>query len=93
MGETKTNQPLNRVALLLRYRDLVNARGQWRIVVTAALAQQTEKLVRILRDELSKLRIPCAELRKDGLEHARLLLYHLPQLLELGVVAKEVEVA
>ena len=84
---------LNSIPLLLRHGNSLRAGGKRRVVVVALLAEQREELLRVLRDELRELRVARAELLQDGLEHLRLLLHHLAELLELRVIPEEVEVA
>lgn len=66
--------------------------GEGSVVVTSCLAKQLEELFRILGDQLGKLRIAGAELLQNRLEHLRLLLHYLAQLLKLRVMAEELEV-
>jgi hypothetical protein len=47
----------------------------------------------MLSDQLCQLWVTSADLLEDRLEHLGLLLHDLAELLELGVVAEEVEVA
>ena len=42
-------------------------------------------------DQLSKLRVTSADLLENGFKHLRLLLHNLSQLLELRIVAQEVQ--
>lgn len=76
---------LNSIALLFRHGDRLCARGQGCVVV-ASLPQQVQELLGVLGDELRKLGVTGTELLQDRLEHLRLLLDYLSQLLELGVV-------
>lgn len=89
---TVSTYPLNSVALLLGDGNSLCTRRQGRVVV-GILAQKLEELVGVRGNQLGQLRVAGTELLQDGLEHLRLLLHHLAQLLELGVVAEEVEVA
>jgi hypothetical protein len=73
--------------------DRIRSGRERRVVVTTAFAKKLEELLLILTDKLSELRISSTELLKDWLKHLRLLLDDLAQLLELGIVAKEIEVA
>jgi hypothetical protein len=50
-----------------------------------------KELVRVTRDHLGQLRVAGSNLLQDGLEHLRLLLYHLSQLLKLWVVTQKVQ--
>lgn len=90
---SKGTYTLNGIPLLLRHGDSLRTGGERRIVVVALLAEQREELLRVLRDELRELRVARAELLQNGLEHLRLLLHHLAELLELRVIPEEVEVA
>jgi hypothetical protein len=51
------------------------------------------ELLWVLGDDLGQLRATCGDLLQDWLKHAWLLLDDLAKLLELWVVAKEVEVS
>ena len=90
--EAQTGEPLNGIAFLLGHGDLVRPRGQRSVVVAARLAKQGEELIRVLGDRLGELRVAGAELLENGLEHLGLLLHHLAELLELGVVTEKLEV-
>jgi len=94
LGLTGT-YPLNSRSLLLRDADGVRARRQRRAVLALApaLAEQLDELIRVLLDQRCELRVPGRDLLHERLEHLRLRLHHLPQLLELLVVAQEVEAA
>lgn len=83
---------LDSIALLFGDGDSLGSRGQGRIVI-AVLAKQTQELLRVLCDEVGELRIAGAKLLENGLQHLRLLLDDLTELLKLGVVAQKVEVA
>jgi hypothetical protein len=83
---------LDRIALLLRDRNRLRT-GRERHVVVSILSKQGEELLRVLGDELRKLRVAGAQLLQNGLEHLWLLLHDLAELLELGVVSEELEVA
>lgn len=88
----KGTHPLNGLALLLSDADLLRARWQLHVLV-AVLCQQLHELFGVLRNDLRQLRIASRDLLQDGLEHLRLLLHDLTKLLELWVVAEEVEVS
>ncbi len=91
--ETKAAQPFDSIALLLGDSNGLGSGGKGRVVVPAALSEEAQELLGILGDQLGQLGVTRAELLKDGLEHLRLLLDYLAQLLELGVGSKEVKVA
>lgn len=93
LRKAKSHKPLNRIALLLSHRDLMSSRGERGIIVATCLAKKGEELLGVLRDELGKLWVASAELCEDRLQHLRLLLDDLAQLLELGIVTQEIEVA
>src|SRR3569833_1162964 len=84
--------PLNGIALLLGHRASLGARGQ-RSVVIGVLAKEAEELLRVLGDQLRQLRVASTKLLQDRLQHLGLLLHTLAELLELGVMSQEVEVA
>lgn len=77
--------------LILRNADLLRSRRQWCIPLRI-LRQQLKKLIRILPYQRRKLRIAGANLLQDRLQHLRLRLHNLAQLLELRVVAQEIEI-
>lgn len=83
---------LNGIALVLCDGNGLCARRQGHVVV-GALSEQLKELVGVRGNELRQLGVPGAELLKYGLQHLRLLLDNLAQLLELGVVPKKVQVA
>ena len=83
---------LDSITLLLGHRDGLRT-GRQRGVVVAIFTQQAQELVRVLRNEKCQLGVAGAELLQDRLQHLRLLLNDLAQLLELRVVAEKVEVA
>lgn len=91
--ETQQAQTINSLALLLRDRNGMRSGREGRVLVAAGLAEQLEELVLVLGDELGELRVAGAELLQYRLEHLRLLLHDLAELLELRVLAEEVEVA
>lgn len=93
LRETQPNQALNGVALLLGDGDLVGSGGQRCVVISSHLTKKAKELFGVLGDELSELGVAGAQLCENRLEHLRLLLDNLAQLLELGVVTKEVEVS
>jgi hypothetical protein len=63
------------------------------LVLTKILAQQLQELLGVLTNHRGDLGVACGDLLQDGLEHVRLLLDELAELLEVGVVAQEIEVA
>lgn len=79
---------LDSFTLLLGDVDSVSTRGQGSVVV-CILHKQLHKLLRMLLNQLGQLRITRIHLLEDRLEHLRLLLHNLSQLLELRVVAQE----
>lgn len=83
--------PLDSIALLLGDRNSLGTRGQRNIVI-GIFAKELEELIGIRGNELSQLRVAGTKLLEDGLEHLRLLLDNLAELLELGVMSQEVEV-
>jgi hypothetical protein len=60
---------------------------------TQVLRQKLKKLFLVLTNQLSQLWVAGSDLLQDGFEHLRLLLHQLSQLLEMRVVAKEIEIA
>jgi hypothetical protein len=84
--------PLNGVPLLLSHGNGLSTRGQGGVIVSI-LAKQAEELLGVLGDQLGKLGVASTQLLQDGLQHLGLLLDNLTQLLELGVVSQEVQVA
>ena len=83
--------PFNRLPFVLCDAYSLGSRWQWRILI-CILTQQLKKLVGMLSNQLSKLGVPSADLLEDGFEHARLGLYNLSELLELGIVSEEVQI-
>lgn len=83
---------LNGIALFFGHRNGLGTRRQ-RHVVFGVLAKQAQESIRVGSNELGQLRVTGTKLLQDGFEHLRLLLHDLAQLLELGVAAKEIEVA
>ena len=79
---------LNRISLLFRDRNGVSTRRQLRIILDV-LAQELKELLLILSDELSELRIAVTNLLENRLQHLRLLLNELSQLLEVRVVTQK----
>lgn len=63
----------------------------WKHVITI-FAQELQKLLFVLSNELCNLRVASSDLLENGLEHLRLLLNKLAQLLEVAVVPQEVEI-
>jgi len=92
IGISHETYPLDGIPLLLRDGDGLSTRWQ-RGIVVGVLAQKAEELIRVLRDQLGKLRVARTNLLEDGLQHLRLLLHDLAELLELGVVPKEIQIA
>ncbi len=84
--------PLDSVPFFLGNRNSLRAGGE-RSIVVGVLAKEAEELFGVLGDQLGKLRVASAQLLQDRLEHLGLLLDNLAELLELGVVPQEVEVA
>lgn len=66
----------------------------WRelALIAEVLRQQLQKLLLVLADELRQLRVARANLLKDRLQHLRLLLHQLTQLLEVRVISQEVQI-
>jgi hypothetical protein len=81
----------DRSSLLFGDADGLSSRWEWRIVVTI-FAQELEKLLWVLPNELSQLWVASADLLEDRLKHLGLLLDDLSELLELWVISQEVEV-
>lgn len=71
----------------------MGARGQSRLLVVKVLTQQLEELIRVLSNDLGDLGVASRNLLQDGLKHVGLLLHKLAELLEVGVVAEEVQVS
>lgn len=92
LRETQPNQALNGVAFLLGDGNLVGSGWERCVVISGHLTEKAEELFGVLRDELGELGVAGAQLGENGFEHLRLLLDNLAQLLELGVVTKEIEV-
>lgn len=92
---TCSSQPFtysfNSFSLLLGHTDSLSAGGQSGIVVSI-FAKQVQELIRVCTNQLSQLRVAGTELLQDWLQHLRLLLNDLTELLELGVAAQKVEV-
>lgn len=91
MVHVGSTHPLDSIALFLRHRDSLRARRQGNIVV-CILAEQLQELVGIGRNQLGQLGVSGTKLLQDGLEHLRLLLNNLAELLKLGVVPEEIQV-
>lgn len=83
--------PFDSFPFLLRDADSLGARRHRRVLVTS-LAEELKKLVGVLTDQFGELRVAGPDLLQDGFEHLRRVGHHLAQLLELRVVAEEVEV-
>lgn len=90
--KSQKTHPLNRRSLILRDADLLRPRRQRRIPLRI-LRQQLQELLRVLADQRRQLRIARPDLLQDRLQHARLRLDNLAQLLELRVRAQEIQVA
>jgi hypothetical protein len=92
--EGKQGEPysLNGISLLLGDGNSLGARGERNIIVSI-FTQQLKELVWVRGNQLRQLRVASAELLQDRLQHLRLLLNNLAELLKLGVVSEEVEVA
>lgn len=56
------------------------------------LAEQLQELFGVLPDQLGNLGVASGNLLQDRLQHLRLLLHELSELLEMGVGAQEVQV-
>jgi len=84
--------PFNRRPLLLRDADLLRPRRQRRIPLRI-LRQQLQELLGVLADQRRQLRVARPDLLQDRLQHPRLRLHNLAQLLELRVRAQEIQVA
>lgn len=84
--------PLDSFPLFLGHADGLSPRRHGRVLVDI-FTQQLKELVGVLSDELRKLRVTGANLLQNRLEHLRLVLDDLAQLLELRVVSKKVQVA
>merc|ERR1712187_37653 len=76
-------------SLLFRNTDRLCTRGKH---VFTVFTQQLKELFFVLANELRDLRVTSSDLLKNGLEHLRLLLNKLAQLLKMRVVTKEIEV-
>lgn len=66
--------------------------GRQRCVLVGILTEQLQELVRVLANQLRELWIPGAYLLQDWLEHARLCLNYLTQLLELWIGSKKIKI-
>lgn len=86
LGEAQTGEALNSIALFLGDGNADRA-------TLTTLAEKVEELVGVLADHLSELRVTSTELLQDRLQHLGLLLHKLTHLLELGIVAQEIEVS
>ena len=75
--------PLDSLPLLLSNTDLLGA-GRQRNILIGVLGQQLHELLWVLGNHLGELRVASSNLLENGLEHLRLLLNDLAQLLELG---------
>ena len=82
--------PLDSLPLLLSNTDLLGA-GRQRNILIGVLGQQLHELLWVLGNHLGELRVASSNLLENGLEHLRLLLNDLAQLLELRVVAQEIK--
>lgn len=82
---------LDSLALLHGHTNGLSSRRQGGIVI-GVLAQQVEKLVGVCRNQLCQLRVASTELLQDRLQHLRLLLNNLAELLKLCIAAQEIEV-
>lgn len=92
LRKSEADKALNCVPLLFSHSNLLGSGRKRRIVVASGFAEQLKELLRVLCDELGKLRVAGTELLQNRLQHLRLLLDHLPQLLELSVVAEPFEI-
>jgi len=88
--ESKTAQPLDGLAFLLRDTDSLGARGHGSVVV-AILCKKLHKTLGILLDYLRQLRVAGSHLLQNWFKHLWLLLYDLPKLLELWIVTQKIE--
>lgn len=82
---------LNRLTLFLIDKHFLRS-GRCRCVVVGLLAQQLQELIRMLMDQLGKLRITSTDLLEDRLQHLRLGLYDLAKLLKLRIVSEKFEI-
>lgn len=85
MGQDES-YPFDRGSLFLSHADLLCSGREWRIAI-CILAEQLQKLLRVLPYQLRHLRVTRAELLKDRFKHMRLCLDDRAQLLELGIGA------
>lgn len=83
---------LDCITLFWRNTNVLCARRQRNTLSVVALGEQLHELLGITGNQLRKLRIRGADLLQDVLEHGRLLLNKLPQVLEGGIVAQEVKI-
>jgi hypothetical protein len=88
--EAKATQTLDSLTLLLCNGNGLCTWGQRRIVVSI-LGKQLQELLRVGCDHLRQLGVALTDLLQNRFKHLGLLLYDLSQLLELWVVAQEVE--
>jgi hypothetical protein len=77
---------LNSLTLLLCNTNSLSSWRKWSVIV-AILTQKLQELFRVLSYERSKLWISSADLLQNRLEHLRVLLYNLSELLELRVIS------
>ena len=73
--------PLDSLPLLLSNTDLLGA-GRQRNILIGVLGQQLHELLWVLGNHLGELRVASSNLLENGLEHLRLLLNDLAQLLD-----------
>lgn len=92
LGRLHPTHPLNSIALFFCDRDSLGAGGQGNVVV-GAFAQKREELVGVGGNQLCKLGVASAKLLQNRLEHLRLLLDNLAELLELRVMPEKIQVA
>lgn len=83
---------LNGIPLLLGHGNSLSTRRQGGVVITI-LAEQAEKLVGVLGNQVGELGVASTQLLQNRLQHLRLLLDNLTKLLKLWVVSQEVQVA
>lgn len=87
-----STHPLDSVALLLGHANSLSPRRQ-RHVIVGIFTEKLKELLWIRGNQLRQLRVARTELLENGLEHLRLLLDDLTQLLELRVVSEELQVS
>lgn len=89
-GMGKYTYSLDCISLLFRHMDLLRTRRQ--LLLLEIFTEQLQELFLVLPDELRDLRVACGHLLQDRFEHCRVLLHQLAKLLEMGVVAQEIQI-